>query len=95
VGVYIYKIVPVRPSFVTDATPQEQAVMGEHFAYLKGLLREGRLLLAGRTEEATYGIVIFEADSIEAARTLMEGDPAVAEGIMRAELNLFRLALSR
>ncbi|NLL89375.1 MAG: hypothetical protein GX228_10760 [Firmicutes bacterium] len=42
-----------------------------------------------------FGVVIFEADSEEEARFLMETDPAVEEGIMTAELFPYRVALWR
>jgi uncharacterized protein YciI len=41
------------------------------------------------------GIAIFEAPDEEAARALMEEDPAIASGIARGELRPFRVALLR
>lgn len=69
--------------------------MGEHFAYLKELLAKGQLLMAGPCEDAAFGIVIFEADSAEAAEAIMRNDPAVAKGVMIAELHRFRVSLLR
>lgn len=54
--------------------------------------------MAGKTDgldEKTFGIVIFEADSEEEAKLIMESDPAVAEGIMNAELFPYRVALMK
>lgn len=65
---------------------------------LQGLLKEGKLILAGKTEgldSKTFGIVIFEADSEEEAKMIMDSDPAVLEGIMTAELHPYRVALMR
>jgi hypothetical protein len=53
------------------------------------------VILAGRTlttDERGLGIVIFRAPSADAARAIMEGDPAVRQGVMRAELFPFRVA---
>lgn len=52
----------------------------------------------GRTQnndESTIGIAIFEAVDESAARTLMQNDPAVAEGVMTAELFPYQVALMR
>jgi len=58
----------------------------------------GQLILAGRTEEPgdkTFGIAIFEALDEAAARAFMQADPAVAGGLMTAELHPFAVALER
>ncbi len=77
-------------------TPEEDAIIGEHFARLKALTARGVMLLAGRTQDnspRTFGIVIFQADSQEQAVESMNSAPAVQQGIMRAQLFPFRIAL--
>ena len=52
------------------------------------------MLLFGRTlttDASTFGIVIFRAESAEAARRIMADDPAVAAGVMRGEVFPFRV----
>ncbi len=82
---------------LTDGpTPEEASYVAEHFTYLKRLTDEGIVLLAGRTltmDEASFGIVLFRADAEPAAVNLMENDPAVRAGVMRATLYPFRIAL--
>jgi uncharacterized protein YciI len=59
-------------------------------------MAEGVVILAGRTlngDDSTFGIVIFNAGSEEEARRIMESDPAVRQGVMRAELFPYRVAL--
>ncbi len=54
------------------------------------------MLLAGRTlntDESSFGIVILEVDSEDAAREIQQADPAITTGIMRAELFPYRVAL--
>lgn len=94
---WLYRIVPTRPAMVQDATPQEEALVGEHFAYLLTLRDQGSLILAGRTQEdvGTFGIVIFEAPDLEAARTIAEGDPAVAGGAFAMTLHPYAVAVAR
>ncbi len=83
--------------FLYRLTPEEQAIVSEHFAHLESLTAQEVVLLVGRTQDNspdTFGIVIFQAESTEQARTIMNNDPAVRKGIMRAELFPFRIALS-
>jgi uncharacterized protein YciI len=94
---FLYKIQPVRPEMLTvGASPEEDQIISEHFAYLKGLTDKGIVFLAGRTlntDPTSFGIVIFTASSEQAARQIMHNDPAVKQQVMRAELFPFRLAL--
>ena len=96
---YLYVLRPVERLLVAEHwTEKEAAITGRHFARLEGMLAQGRLILAGKTEgldESTFGIVIFEADSPEEAIEIMNSDPGVAEGIMTAQLFPYRVALSR
>lgn len=72
--------------------------MGRHFEYLSRATEQGQVVLAGRTAESfdqTFGLVIFDADSEEAAQTFMRADPAVAAGVMTASLHPYSIALQR
>ena len=94
---FIYKIQPTRTTMLsTGPTAQEESIIGEHFSYLQQLTEDGVVLLCGRTmtiDYSSFGIVILRTDSEEAARELMENDPAVKLKVMRAELFPFRIAL--
>lgn len=94
---FIYRIKPTRADMLkTGPTDTEAAVVGQHFEYLKKLTDKGIVLMAGRTlseDENTFGIVIFEAESDMAANSIMLNDPAVTQGVMRAELWPFRVVL--
>lgn len=94
---YLYRIQPTRPAMLTDGpTPEEQRIVGEHFHYLQGLTEQGIVVLAGRTlntDESSFGIVIFNAESDEEASAITERDPAVRQGVMRAEVFPYRVAL--
>lgn len=93
---FLYRIQPTRPGMLLEATPEEAAIIGEHFAYLQRLMAEGALILAGRTtntDPSSFGVVIFQAADEAAARAIMQGDPAVQQGVMRAELYPYRVAL--
>ena len=77
------------------ATEEEGAIASEHFNYLKTLTEKGVVLVFGRTQNSdasTFGLCIFRAESDEAARSIMNNDPAVAKGVFRAELFPYKVA---
>ncbi len=95
---FLYRLTPVRIEMVTvGPTAEEQAIVSEHFSRLEALTEQGVVLLFGRTQDnspRTFGIVIFQAESDDQAREIMNSDPAVQRSIMRAELFPFRIALA-
>lgn len=94
---FLYRIRPTRPAMLEAGPTEDEArIVGAHFEYLKRLVDEGVVLVAGRTlntDETAFGIAIFVAESRQAAEALMQGDPAVAQGVMSAELFDYRIAL--
>lgn len=90
---YVYLIKPKRENFIPSMTEEESMIMGRHFDYLKGLLAEEKLILAGPCLDGTYGICVFRAESLDAAENIMNNDPAVIEGIMSSELHRYRVSL--
>lgn len=76
-------------------THEEASILSEHFNYLQSLTKQGVVLVFGRTQNndpSTFGITIFRADSENAARSIMNNDPAVKKGLMRAELFPYKVA---
>lgn len=95
--VYVLKVSPAFHD-PTKWTPRENEAVGRHFARLKDATAAGRVIFAGRTNEAlplTFGLVVFEAEDEPAARQFMESDPAVTAGVMSATLHPYVLALQR
>ena len=96
---WLYLLKTTRREMLTEgSTPEEDEIVGRHFAYLKGLTEKGVMILVGRTQnndESTFGIAIFEAENEEVARMIMENDPAVVGGVMQAQLFPYRIALMR
>src|SRR5438309_2145082 len=94
---FLYRIQPTRPAMLTEGpTGRESEIIGQHFAYLQGLLDAGTLLMAGRTlnsDERAFGIAVFVAPSEAIAEEVMHNDPAVRLGVMRVELFPYRVAL--
>lgn len=95
---FLIQIQPVRATFNEDATPEEEKVMEQHFAYLQKLLKDGKLILAGPAEpkgERPFGLIIVEAASMDEANLIMKGDPSVKANIMEGRVYPFSLALLR
>lgn len=93
---FLYKIQLARPAMLTEPwSPEEEAVMARHAAYLEKLVADGPGLLVGRTlttDAATFGLCLFRATSAAAAQAIMEADPGVQAGIWRAELFPFKIS---
>ena len=95
--IYVLRLVPRLHS---DAawTKEDEMAIARHLTRFRHAVEKGELILAGRTKEPgdkTFGIAIFEAADETAARAFMESDPAVAAGLMTAELHPFAVALQR
>lgn len=94
---FLYRIQPTRIAMLADGpTEQEAAIVGRHFNYLLDLVAKGKVLMAGRTlnnDASSFGIAILVTETESEAQAIMQGDPAVAEGVMQAELFPYRVAL--
>lgn len=107
---WVYYLHPARPGFLDAPTEAESGAASAHAAYIKKLTDEGVVILAGPSfdppaypegpqalplEMPAPGIVVFKAVDIDAARRIMNGDPAVQAGVFKARLNQFKLSFSR
>ena len=86
---------PPRPTFADDATPDEERVIGSHFQYLKRLLAEGKLLIAGPCEDASMGLAVLECENQEEARSILAADPAIQGRVFTGEIKPYRVSLFR
>ena len=85
-------VIMLRPAndYGIEGTKEKIA---EHFEYLRSLLKDGILTMAGRFSEVLIGLVMIEAESRESALEIMKNDPAVKAGIFHAELYPWSIAL--
>jgi uncharacterized protein len=86
---FLYKLLPPRPGFALDMTPQEAAVMAEHAQYWAGLLEGGSVVVYGPVAEPTgaWGLAVVEAEDVEEVHRVRAGDPAVTSGVATAEVH--------
>jgi len=95
--VYVLRLVP-RLYSDSNWTKEDKTVLERHFARFQEAAKSGQLILAGRTSEPgdkTFGVAIFEASDEATARKFMQADPAIAGGLMTADLHPFAVALER
>ena len=73
--------------------PETEAIVSAHFNYLKDLLSQKKLIMAGRFSEVLIGLAMIQADSREEAMEIMKNDPAVKAGVFHGELYPWSIAL--
>ena len=96
---HFYTVIkPYRQDFITNPKEEEEEIMSNHFEYLKSLLKQKKLFLAGPTliPEDPFGIIILEVETEEEAKKLLESDPSIKLGIQKIEdFRPIRLSLTR
>ncbi len=94
---FLYQLHPVRLGMITEGpTEQEAAILTAHREYLQAACYAGIVLTAGRItseDEHVFGICVFQMENEAEAETFMENDPAISEGLMRATLHPYRVAV--
>jgi len=69
--------------YAPDSDAQRDATRPAHREHLGTLTRQGNLLLSGPYVGGDAGaLLVFEADTQEAARALTDADPFVIEGLV-------------
>jgi len=92
---YLLMYYPPRKDFTTNHTTEESDAVGRHFKYLKDLHEKKVVLMAGRIEDARFGIALLSVKNEKQAKEIMDNDPAVVSGVFKAELLPFMVALMR
>jgi uncharacterized protein YciI len=77
------------PAWTAVESPQVEELQTRHLAYLQALRERGKLVLVGPlVDDGPWrGASVFAAASLEEARALMEGDPAVQAGRFTCEVH--------
>ena len=94
---FLLRLLPPRPSFMTDMRPDEAAAMQQHVEYWKEQLRRRVAIAFGPVADPQggWGLGIVEVAGAEELAALQGGDPAIKSGIgLRYEaLPILRLML--
>lgn len=77
---YLLRLMPPRPSFALDMTPQEQDVMASHAQYWSTHMESGRVILFGPVLDpaGVWGLLALEVQSEEELHSLKDADPTLA-----------------
>jgi uncharacterized protein YciI len=75
---YAVKLIPSRPTFAQDMTPEEREVMKAHSAYWRSMMPNGTVLVFGPVLDpaGVYGLGIIAAENDEQVHAFMAGDPS-------------------
>jgi uncharacterized protein YciI len=94
---FLYKLIPPRPTFASDMSDTEAAVMGDHVAYWAGLVEEGVVVVFGPVGDpsGSWGMAVVEAETEEDVQRLGEQDPAITSGVAAFEIYAMPDAVAR
>jgi uncharacterized protein YciI len=75
---FALKLLPCRPTFAQDMTPEERSIMQQHVGYWKDLMDKGMVIVFGPVMDpnGVYGLGVIEVDDEEQVRTFIANDPA-------------------
>ena len=88
-------ILEARATFLADATPAEQQMMGQHVAFLGELNKSGKMVFGGRRTNAPYAVLVLEAASQKDAERIVGEDPSVRAGVLQPQVHEFMLVFQR
>lgn len=85
---FVYKVIPPRPTFATDQSDAEAAIMSEHVNYWTGLMREGKAVAFGPVLEPAgfWGLGIVEGETEADVQEISQSDPVVTSGVATVEI---------
>src|SRR6201992_449015 len=87
---YFYiRLIPPRPTFASDMSAEERALMQQHVVYFRGLFDQGKVLIFGPVlvPRDSLGVAVREVADLAEAEQLLAQDPTAQAG-----LNRFRIS---
>ena len=96
VSEWVFFMHPPRDKFIATMTGAERSAFDAHAAWLRTLLADGVLIVAGPClGQVNAGIAIFEAADEETAQRVVADEPVTSGGYMRGDLRPYLLGLLR
>jgi len=77
---FALRLIPSRPTFSQDMSPEERSIMMQHVGYWKGLMDKGFVLAFGPVLDpaGVYGLGIVEVDNEDQVKEFTTNDPAAS-----------------
>jgi uncharacterized protein YciI len=91
---FFLKLIPPRPTFAQDMTPEE---MQKHAAYWAEVFKTGKVLIIGPVMDSkgAWGMAVLETDSLADAQQMANNDPSVKSGLNKVELSPMQVFLRK
>jgi uncharacterized protein len=91
------KLIPPRPTFPMDITPEEKLLMREHARYTRESFDAGKILIYGpvMAPGGAFGMAVFEVADEAEVRQVLENDPTVLAGLNSFEIYHMRLGAAQ
>ena len=79
---FLVRLLPSRPSFMTDMTEEERNVMRQHIAYWTPHVEARTMIVMGPVADPTggWGLGVIQVERQEELDDLLHNDPANAIG---------------
>jgi uncharacterized protein YndB with AHSA1/START domain len=76
---YVCRLIPPRPTFAQDCTPEEGALMRDHVAYWMRHMQEGNVIVFGPVADPAggWGLGVVRVPDEAALRNLEASDPVI------------------
>jgi uncharacterized protein len=94
---FYIRLIPPRPTFASDMSAEESALMQQHVGYFRGLFDQGKVLIFGPVLDATdnFGMGVLEVDDIAEAERCLAQDPTVLAGMNRFRISPMMVGAAR
>jgi uncharacterized protein YciI len=94
---FFVRLIAPRPTFPTDMTAEEKALMQEHVRYTQEQFSAGKVLIYGpvMAPAGAFGMAVFEAADEAEVRGLLENDPTVRAGLNKFEIHSMRVGAAQ
>jgi uncharacterized protein len=76
---FYFRLIPPRPTFLSDISPAEAKLMQEHSAYWRALLARNVPIVFGPVlaPDGPFGVCVFQAEGEPEAQAFVLADPTI------------------
>ena len=94
---FFVRLIPPRPTFPMDITPEEKLLMQEHARYTRQSFDAGKILIYGPVmmPGGAFGMAVFEVADEAEVRQVLENDPSVLAGMNKFEIHPMRVGAAQ